>query len=327
MKKLSCIIIIACCFLHSLNARIEAGDSSSITVREGIVPYNDWTEADDSSYVSADKEAVPFDGLTEADNSSLKLVNEGILIAIGSSNLRNTYFSGPATKYDGVGLHILNERMKKTSFADRISSRQTVHLELTLTRNAASTINVFGGFADYSYGLHYRIKPVRQLKILPGIAVRGMFGFMYNTQASNNTTTLHIDLDMVASLAVIYSFRISNYPLAVRYQTDIPFMGALFTPKYGQSYYEIFGLGNTSGIISYSSFHNKFAMRNYLTLDFPLGNLIVRAAYLNNAYYTNLNYNNIHNVSHSFMLGLVKEFASFKGKYLKSGRLSQSAYY
>lgn len=264
----------------------------------------------------------------DINDKPINLVNEGTLIGIGGTNLRNTYFSGPKTKYNGLGIRMLNERMKKTSLANnRISSQQILHLELSLTENAANTVNVFGGFADYSYGLHYRFEPVENLKILTGGSIRGMLGFMYNTQVANNTTTLHVDLDLVASAAAIYSFRLKNFPITVRYQMDIPFMGALFSPKYRQSYYEIFGLDNTSGIISYSSFHNKFAMRNYLTVDFPLGNLIVRTGYLNNTYYTDVNYINVHNVSHNFMLGLVREFASFKGRHLKNKKLNQSAYY
>ena len=264
----------------------------------------------------------------EIDGKPVNLVNEGTLIGIGGTNLRNTYFSGPKTKYNGLGLSVLNERIKKTSLANnRISSQQILHLELSSTENAANTVNVFAGFADYSYGLHYRFQPVENLKILTGGSLRGMLGFMYNTQVANNTTTLHIDVDLNISAAAIYSFRLKNYPLTVRYQMDVPFMGALFAPKYGQSYYEIFGLDNTSGIVSCSSFHNKFAVRNYLTVDFPLGNLIVRTGYLNNAYYTDVHHIKVHNVSHSFMLGLVKEFASFKGKHLKNQRLNGSAYY
>lgn len=265
---------------------------------------------------------------TDPEEKPLYSINEGTLIGIGGANIRNTYFSNNKTKYDGFGLHILNERMKlKTLAGNRISSQRMLHLELSSTDNAAGTVNVFTGFVDYSYGLHYRFQPIENLKILTGASARGLLGFMYNTQAANNTTTLHIDVDVNLSAAAIYSVQLRNYPLIFRYQVDIPFMGALFSPKYGQSYYEIFGLGNTSGIVSFSSFHNKFAIRNYLTVDFPVGNLIVRSGYLNNAYYTDINDIKVHNVSHNFMLGLVKEFVSFGGKRLKKKQLNQSAYY
>lgn len=265
---------------------------------------------------------------TDPEEKPLYSINEGTLIGIGGANIRNTYFSNNKTKYDGFGLRILNERMKlKTLAGNRISSQRMLHLELSSTDNAAGTVNVFTGFVDYSYGLHYRFQPIENLKILTGASARGLLGFMYNTQAANNTTTLHIDVDVNLSAAAIYSVQLRNYPLIFRYQVDIPFMGALFSPKYGQSYYEIFGLGNTSGIVSFSSFHNKFAIRNYLTVDFPVGNLIVRTGYLNNTYYTDINDIKVHNVSHNFMLGLVKEFVSFGGKRLKKKQLNQSAYY
>ncbi|MDR2921467.1 MAG: DUF3316 domain-containing protein [Tannerella sp.] len=264
----------------------------------------------------------------DIEEKPLYSINEGTLIGIGGTNIRNTYFSNTKTKYDGFGLRILNERMKlKTLAGNRISSQRMLHLELSSTDNAAGTVNVFTGFVDYSYGLHYRFQPQDNLKILTGASARGLLGFMYNTQAANNTTTLHIDVDLNLSAAAIYSVQLKNYPLIFRYQVDIPFMGVLFSPKYGQSYYEIFGIGNTSGIVSFSSFHNKFAIRNYLTVDFPLGNLIVRTGYLNNAYYTDINDIKVHNVSHNFMLGLVKEFVSFGGKRLKKNQLNQSAYY
>lgn len=265
---------------------------------------------------------------TENIEKTVYPVNEATLIGIGGSNIRNTYFSNSRTKYDGVGLRLLNERMRITSLANnRISSQQLLNLEFSFTENAANTVNVFSGFADYSYGLHYRFQPMDNFRILTGASARGMFGFMYNTQAANNTTTFHLDIDLNISAAAIYSFNINRFPLIIRYQMDIPIMGALFSPKYGQSYYEIFGLENTSGVMSFSSFHNKFAIRNYLTADFPLGNLIVRAGYLGSAYYTNVNYIKVHNVSHSLIVGVVKEFVPARGKRLKNKQVNNSAFY
>lgn len=272
--------------------------------------------------------SYPLIAQTDISERPLYSINEGTLIGVGGTNIRNTYFSNSQTKYNGLGLRMLNERMKLKSIANHaISSQRMLHIEVSTTQNAAGSVNVLSGFIDYSYGIHYRFHPQENLKILTGTSVRGLLGGMYNTQAANNTTTLHIDLDMNLSAAAIYTLRWKNYPLIFRYQIDVPFIGALFSPKYGQSYYEIFGLKNTSGIISFSSFHNKFAMRNYLTVDLPVGNLIVRTGYLNNTYYSHINDINVHNVSHNFMLGLVKEFVSFGGKRLKKNQLNQSAFY
>jgi hypothetical protein len=248
------------------------------------------------------------------------------LIGIGGYRIKNTYLS--PLNYTGTGLRIVNERMKIVSLADyRVSSQQIVDIDLSNVRNPAGTVAALAGFANYSFGYHYRFQPAPDFRLLTGASVQGMFGFVYNTQSANNPIATHVDLDLNASAAGIYTFRIKNFPLTCRLQTDIPLTGALFAPKYGQSYYEIFGLGNKSGIVAFSSLHNKFAMRNYLTIDFSVWKFTFRTGYLNSIYSTNIHEIQTHYVSHNFMIGVVREFVSFSGKKLIKGHGYQSAYY
>jgi hypothetical protein len=255
-------------------------------------------------------------------------VNEGTLIGLGGYNVGNTYISpaeNEAISYTGYGLNVLNERMKM--IRHRISSQQMFHVDLSLTHNPAATISAMSGRVDYSYGYHYRFEPVRGLKLLTGMSVRGMLGIIYNTQTGNNPAAINADIDLNLSVAGIYTAHVHNYPLTFRYQADAPIGGVLFSPDYQQSYYEIFGLKNMSDVVKFSSFHNKQALRNYLTVDFPVWTFTVRTGYLNNLYYTDINSIKVHHVSHSFMIGLVKEFVSFSGKHLKKKHLYQSAFY
>ena len=78
-------------------------------------------------------------------------------------------------------------------------------------------------------------------------------------------------------------------------------------------------------MIKFSSLHNKFAMRNYFTFDFPIANFTVRAGYLNSMYRTDVNGIKTHVLSNSFMIGLVKEFYSFGGKRLKKQKHKSTA--
>ena len=253
-------------------------------------------------------------------------INEGTLIGIGGYNIKNTYLS-PIT-YSGTGIRILNERMKIVSLSEhRVSSLRMIDLAFSSVRNPASTVSALVGYADYTFGYHYRFQPARDLKILTGASVKGMFGFVYNTQTANNPFAAHIDIDLNASAIGIYTFRIKNYPLTCRLQTDIPLAGGLFTPSYGQSYYEIFGLGNISGIVGFSSLHNKLAMRNYASVDFSVWKLTLRMGYLNSFYTTNIHHIQTRYVSHNFMIGFVKEFISFSGNNLKKEHGYKSAYY
>jgi hypothetical protein len=139
--------------------------------------------------------------------------------------------------------------------------------------------------------------------------------------------TLHADVDLNISALAIYEFRIKRHPLTLRYQVETPFVGVMFSPNYDQSYYEIFSLGNTSDVITLASFHNKRALRNYLTLDFPVGGWTIRAGYFGNLYFTHIKELERSIVINSFMLGFVKESVAFGGREMRKRNLFRSAYY
>ncbi|MDR2140033.1 MAG: DUF3316 domain-containing protein [Tannerella sp.] len=255
-------------------------------------------------------------------------VNEGTMIGIGQYNLASSYVSPPGEEnvsYTGIGLRTLNERMKLVS--PHFSLQQILHIDLSMTKNSGATISALSGIIDYSYGYHYRFCPAEHLKLLVGPSLRGMCGFIYNTQSANNSTAINMDMDLNLSAAALYTLYLRDYPLTLRYQADLSSAGILFAPDYGQSYYEIFGLGNMGDVVRFSSFHNKLAIRNYLTLDIPVWKFTIRTGYMNNLYSTDINKVRTHHFSHSFMIGLVKEFVSFKGKELKKRHMYKSAYY
>lgn len=212
-------------------------------------------------------------------------INSGTMVGIGSYNLMDTYLSPSMEdkKYTGPGLRVMNERMKRVRLANyRVSRQQIISVDLASTDNAASTATDFAGFIDYTLGYYYHLPTVLpDLKLLAGGAVHGMSGFIYNTRNGNNPASAKADIDLNISAMAIYKLRVKEYPMTLRYQFTIPFAGVLFSPHYGQSYYEIFNLGNASGVVQFNSFHNKFAMKNFFTVDFPVCNFTIRAGYLN----------------------------------------------
>lgn len=272
--------------------------------------------------------ALPLAAQTEKKNEPWS-VNEATLVGAGGYNLKDTYLSpGKNINYTGWGLRILNERMKMTRLADyNISRQQILNVDLASTENPAETAINFAGFIDYSLGYHYHFKPLSNLKILTGSSMRGMGGFIYNTRNSNNPASAKVDIDLNLSLIAIYGLHIKDYPITIRYQMELPFVGVLFSPHFGQSYYEIFNLGNYSGVIKANSFHNKFAMKNYVTVDLPIFNFTLRAGYLNSCYYTDVNEIQSHVISHSFMIGFVKEFNSYIVRRVQDKQKRKSAYY
>ena len=267
-----------------------------------------------------------FDENEEVDFRDLLSVNEGTLVGIGGYRMKDTYLSNE--KYGGLGISFMNERMRLTKLADKKITRQNiVNVDISSVLNGARNANYLSAFADYSVGYHYRFTPHPKFKLFTGGSVHGMFGMVYNTRNGNNPITVHADIDLNLSVIAIYEIRTKKSPLAVRYQFETPVMGILFSPVYAQSYYEIFSLGNTAEIFNFNSLHNKFAMRNYLTFDFPVGATTVRTGYFGNFYSTDIHLIERYIITHNVMIGFVKEFVAFGGRELKRRNLFNSAYY
>ena len=256
-------------------------------------------------------------------------INTATLIGIGGYNLMDTYLTpGSRIPYTGWGIRVMNERMKMTRLADhRISRQQVFNADIASTQNGAGTTQAFSGFLDYTLGYHYHFNPIPALKLLAGASVHAMGGFIYCVRSSNNPASAKADLDLNLSAQAIYNFRIRNYPLTLRYQMEIPFIGILFSPHYGQSYYEIFDRGNKSGIVPFTSFHNKQAMKNYVTIDFSIGKFTFRAGYMNSLYYLDVNQIQSYIRSHSFVIGFVREFISFGGRKMQQESKHNSVFY
>ena len=355
--KISGIATFFLCIYFCLSVSLYAQES----VEDSVVPYRMSFEKADSLLISLSKKKSEPTGFTdpeegvpeknrqkakvprsellieregegirlkneEVDSEDLRSVNEGVVFGIGGYKMKDDYLS--PEEYGGAGFRFMNERMRLIRSADsKISRQNIVNVDISSAINGAENANFLSAFVDYSLGYHYRFLPDPYFKIMVGGSARGMFGMVYNTRNGNNPMTLHADIDLNFSLIAIHEFRIKKHLLAIRYQFETPFAGILFCPVYGQSYYEIFTLGNTAEVLNFSSFHNKFAMRNYLTLDFPVGRTTFRVGYFGSCYTTDIHGIDRHIISHNVMIGFVKEFLPFGGRDMKKRNLFRSAYY
>jgi hypothetical protein len=264
-----------------------------------------------------------------AANEGERSVNEAQMVGIGRYSLLDSYLSpGQPMHYTGTGIGFLSERMKMTPLADyRISRNQYARIDLALANNPSGAASTASGFLEYSLGYHRHFRPTTNLKLLAGLSAHGLLGFLYNTRNGNNPATVKADIDLNLSAMAIYRLVIGNYPLTLRYRVEAPFVGIFFAPHYGQSYYEIFDLGNDAGVLPFASLHNKQAVRNLLTVDFGVGPVTLRTGYLYSYYRTDVYGIQSRIASGTFLLGIVREFVSFSGKRLKNTQHYRSAYY
>ncbi|GAA6346678.1 hypothetical protein CE91St6_02540 [Phocaeicola dorei] len=235
------------------------------------------------------------------------------LYGVGFTNILDTYLS--PMEYTGPEIRILRESMRMTKLMNgNVSVQSLFQANLSLTENKAETSNEMSGMVNWNYALHYQFRLTENLKILAGPMLDLNGGFIYNMRNSNNPAQAKAYVNLAASGMVIYRFHIGNYPLIARYQANLPVMGVMFSPEYGQSYYEIFSLKNGGKNVLFTSLHNQPSLRQLVTLDFPIRSVNMRFGYLCDIQQAKVNNLKSHIWSHAFMIGFVKNFYLLKGK-------------
>ena len=252
-----------------------------------------------------------------ADSSArTRFITRATMYGVGFTNVFDTYLS--PQEYKGVDFRISRESMRMTKWMNgNVSLQSFFQADLGYTHNRVDNNNTFSGLANWNYGLHYNFPITSNFKLLAGGLIDLNGGFVYNLRNGNNPAQARAYINLDASGMAIWDLRIKNYPISLRYQVNLPFAGIMFSPNYGQSYYEIFTLGNWNGVINFTSLHNQPSLRQMLTVDFPVGRAKMRLAYLWAAQQSKVNDIKTHTYSHVFMVGFVKELFLIRDKKRK----------
>ena len=240
-------------------------------------------------------------------------VMRSVMIGAGHNNTFETYLS--PLEYEGPEVRFAYETMRMTRLMNgNVSAQNLFQLHASYTENISQTNHTYGGLVNWSYALHYQFRPAKGLKILFGPMLDLNAGVVYNRRNSNNPAQAKAYGGLGASGMLIYRFRIKNYPLTVRWQANLPLLGVMFSPEFGESYYEIFSLGNGGRNVVFTSLHNNPSLRQLLTLDFPVGNTVMRVGYVCDLQQAKVNNLKSHTYSHDFMIGVVRNLYLFHGK-------------
>lgn len=238
------------------------------------------------------------------------LLTRTMTYGIGYANVYDTYLS--PQEYKGVELRLAWESMRTAG--NNLSVQSFVQANASYTENYAENNNTFSGLVNWNYLLYYNLPLSENFKILAGGGSDLNGGFVYNLHNSNNPASVRAYLNLAASTIMLWDIRIKNKPFTLRYQANVPLIGVFFSPNYGQSYHEIFTLGNYDGVFNFTSLDKQPSVRQMFGVDAPIGNVKLRLTYMWDMQQSKVNGIRTHTYGHVFMFGFVKEFYRIRRK-------------
>lgn len=232
------------------------------------------------------------------------------MIGIGTAEILDTYLS--RENYRGPEISYLSHTTRERD--DSRISRQIVHQgSFAWLDNRAGNGRELFSMYTFQYAWHYNYLLLQdKLQLKAGSMIDTSVGFLYNTRNSNNPAQAKAQFGIAVSASANYKFRIHRGYHNVRYEISFPLAGIMFSPNYGQSYYEIFSQGNYDHNIVPTYLGNTPSLRQTITLDFDLLHTTVCVGYLGNYRQAKVNGLKYHHYTHALTIGIVKKFQLIK---------------
>ena len=229
------------------------------------------------------------------------------IIGVGSSKILDTYIN--QEKYSGIGFTYLY--IKERAREDRKWNSVIEHeLDLSSTKDRSEDNQMIEGDYNLYWGRYYHWHLFAdRLLIKAGGLANVNLGFLYDTTASNNPAQARISLNLMPAAIATYHFPLFGEQFALRYELNVPLVGVMFSPNYGQSYYEIFNRGNYDHNIVPTTFISAPTFRQMLSLDWRINEKwALRLGYLGNYQQAEVNNLKQHVYAHRVMIGIVCRF-------------------
>lgn len=200
------------------------------------------------------------------------------MLMAGTANSLDTYLS-PLT-YRGTELRFTSQTVH-----NRPGRNWTYSLTLGL-RLARETMRTNDGVrleGGYDLSCSWQRKIVNRtvgywgrLMVTAGAGVDATVGFRYNAQNSNNPAQAEAAVCFTPAMAADWRFFLVSpksgrrRTLGLRYEAAVPLVGMMFSPAFGQSYYEIFSRGNYDHNLCTIWVGNAPSLRQRLLFNFKL---------------------------------------------------------
>ena len=254
------------------------------------------------------------------DNEERTDITKTTMLGIGATEILDTYIS--PEHYNGVEIRFIDNTIRRKTlgqpYQDIIADSPTYRLwsieithqaYLSFTSPRSDDNDNMAGLYTLTIGKHRHWDFLgNRLHLKAGVVGEAMIGFLYNTRNGNNPAQLRLGLNIAPSAAVSYDFTAFGKRFSVDYGVQVPLLGVMFTPHYGQSYYEIFSRGDYDHNVVLSHPFNTPSMRHALTLQLHLKKISIRLGYLGDYQQSDVNELKYHNYSNLVVFGITRRF-------------------
>ena len=242
-----------------------------------------------------------------------RIVVRSTTFGVSALNTLDTYLSG--YDYTGGALYMQHENFRNARTGSYRWKFQTM-LNATLGYTMQQYYGQVAGLASYSWGGYHPFAIGERLKLLAGVQIQAEGGALYVPGNGNNPVAVKLRAAVAASGMAIYRIPVGKQGWTARLQFDVPLAGIMFSPQFGQSYYEIFGLGHAKGIVAFTHPGNNPSWRHTLSLDIPLRikrhSTTLRISYTADMFQSNINDTRCHIYRHAFTFGFARTIFKIK---------------
>ena len=228
------------------------------------------------------------------------------MLGIGQSKILDTYLT--PEHFSGTGYTYLY--IKDTAPTDTLRRwTTTIEHEVDFSKTKDRSGNASNLEVSYNlyWARYYNLQPISNLRLQVGAAANASLGGIYNMTSSNNPAQAHASINIMPSATASYDFRIGSQNFSARYELNLPFIGVMFSPNYGQSYYEIFCQGNYDHNIVPTTFISAPTFRQTASVDWHFSKrMSLRLGYLGNYQQSNVNNLKRHIYAHRIMIGITR---------------------
>lgn len=225
-------------------------------------------------------------------------------VAIGTTNRLDTYLS--PQDYKGSTARFLSNvlRSRRNLWDMQFSHEGAVDV----THNKADNADALSGHYDFAFSMMKRWEMMDGAMTLRAGGMTNLYlGFAYNTKnVANNPAQGYASWSIGWAGSATYRVKVGRHTLPVTYEMRMPLVGMMFSPAYGQSYYELFYGGKYDDNIVFTNVSTP-SLRHQLSVDLPLWRKAsLRLGCLGDVRQAKPNHLKQHEYSHSFVIGVTR---------------------